>query len=119
MILGNETAIRNVGGISAEELQRIMDFLQGAVYCWCKNRPEEWFAVRNLMGGENFNWNDTPLQVLYDKHCSNGLDDEEANKAAGKDCGWILKRVVNDDRRQFETKKEALVRHYKWVELSQ
>ncbi len=116
MILGNETTIRNVSGFSTEELKGIMDFLQGAVYCWCKNRPDEWFSIRNLMGGENFNWNGTPLQVLYDKHINRGLDDGEANNAAGKDCGWILKRVIHgDENRDFETKTESLVRHYKWV----
>ena len=117
MIIGNETTLRTPSGISDNDLERIMDFLQGAVYCWCKNRRDEWFSIRDLMGGENFNWNGTPLQVLYDKHIANGWDDEGANKEAGKDAGWILKRVISrgDEPRSYETKKEALVRHYRWV----
>lgn len=40
MLIG-ETEIRDVHGIPEEQKQRIIDFLQGAVYCWCKNRKDE------------------------------------------------------------------------------
>lgn len=105
--------IREVTGISAAEKQRIYDFLQGGVYCWCKNRKDEWFTVRNLLGGENFDWNGTPLQVLFDKHKKKGKTDDDAVSEAAKDAGWIAKKVINDDRREFETKDE-FVRSYKW-----
>jgi hypothetical protein len=52
MSLTEESQLRSVSGISDEEKQRILDFLQGAVYCWCKNRKDEWFSLRDLMGGE-------------------------------------------------------------------
>lgn len=39
MALIIESEIKDVHGISNEGKQRIIDFLQGAVYCWCKNRP--------------------------------------------------------------------------------
>ena len=60
--------IRDVSAITKAEKQRIYDFLQGGIYCWCKNRPHEWFAIKDLLGGENFDWNGTPLIVLYHKH---------------------------------------------------
>ena len=41
-------------------------FLQGAVYCWCKNRKDDWFAARDLLGGNNYYWQGTPLIPLYD-----------------------------------------------------
>jgi hypothetical protein len=44
--------IREVHGISEEQKQRMMDFLQGTVSCWCKNRKNEWFAARDLLGGD-------------------------------------------------------------------
>lgn len=115
MALTNDSSIRDVSGITKEEKQRIRDFLQGAVYCWCKNRPDEWFSMRDLMGGENFHWEGTPLFVLYQKHDNNGKDSETAIKDAGKDSGWLLKSVIRQDARQFDDIKEELIRKYRLV----
>ena len=113
-MLVQKSEIRDVHGLSDKEEQGIMDFLQGAVYCWCKNKPRDdgqegsaWFAARDLIGGTNYYWQRTPLYVLYEK--SNG-DEEQA----GKDAGWILKKVIDKDKRHFETKKEGMVRQYRW-----
>ena len=115
MTLLNKSKIREVTGISQEEKQSIMDFLQGAVYCWCKNQPDEWFSMRDLMGRENYHWDRTPLFTLYEKHCNKGKDSELAVKDAGKDSGWLLKKVIETDKRTFETRKEELIRKYKWI----
>ncbi|WP_313360784.1 hypothetical protein [Empedobacter sp.] len=105
--------LRGVYGITQQEEQRIIDFLQGAVYCWCKNRKDEWFGVRDLMGGDNFYWEDTPLLPLFIKHQNRGVKDPV--DAAGKDCGWLLKKVIIMDKRNFETEEIQLTRKYKWV----
>lgn len=105
-MLIKESEIRDVNGISEEQEQRIIDFLQGAVYCWCKNRKDEWFAARDLLGGENFHWQGTPMFALYEK--SNDIEQ------AGKDAGWLLKKVIYNDKRKFLDKKEGLVRQYLW-----
>ena len=115
MIINDNSRIYAVNGISESEKQRIHDFLQGAVYCWCKNRKEEWFAVRTLMGGDNFYWDGTPLKPLFDKYTAQGKTPTQAIDAAGKDCGKLLKQVVANDRRSFRTKTEALTRQYLWV----
>jgi len=106
--------IRDVKDITDAEKQRIYDFLQGALYCWCKNRPNEWFTVRDFLGGENFNWYGTPLQVLFEKHITKGKSNDDAVAAAGKDAGWIAKKVINDDDREFET-QDGFVRSYRWT----
>ena len=105
-MLVQKSEIREVHGITKEQKQKIMDFLQGAVYCWCKNRKDEWFAARDLLGGDNFYWQNTPMFALYEK-----TNDTEL---AGKDAGWLLKKVIDKDKRSFETKKEGLVRQYRW-----
>jgi hypothetical protein len=33
---------------------------------------------------------------------------------AGKDAGWLLKKVIYNDKRSFQTKKEGMVRQYRW-----
>ncbi len=111
----SETELRSVTGIDQTERQRILDFLQGAVYCWCKNRSDDWFSARDLLGGENYHWAGTPLLPLYLKHEDKGKDWEQAVKDAGKDAGWLLKSVIANDKRTFETKKEELIRKYRWV----
>ena len=115
MTLIPKSEIRQVKGISTVEFQRIYDYLQGAVYCWCKNKSREWFSAREFLGGENFDWNGTPMIVLYEKHIRKGKTDEQAISDAGKDAGWILKKVIHDDQRNFETKKENLIRKYRWI----
>jgi len=106
--------VKNVKDISKEEEQRIIDFLQGAIYCWCKNRSKEWFSLRDLMGKENFHWQGTPLFVLYQKHEDKGKESNKAIEEAGKDAGWLLKKVLQNDIRKFETKEESFTRKYKW-----
>lgn len=55
MVLGL-TTYKSVKGFSDEQINLMKAFLQGAVYCWCKNRKEEWFAARDLLGGDNYYW---------------------------------------------------------------
>jgi len=110
-----ELDLRDVKDINNSQKESIINFLQGAVYCWCKNRPKEWFSMRDLMGGENFYWQGTPLIVLYDKHINKKKTHEQSIEWAGKDSGWLLKKVISDDKRRFETKKENLIRKYRWI----
>jgi hypothetical protein len=112
MSLIEDSALRNVTGITDEDRRDVSYFLQGAIYCWCKNRPDEWFALRDLMGGDNTYWKGSPLMSVYKKHSA--LTDEQAFKAAAKDAGWLLKQAIVHDRRAFDTTKSGLVRKYKW-----
>ena len=107
-MLLEEVKIREVHVIDDEVKQRIKDFLQGAVYCWCKNRKNDWFTARELLGGDNRNWSRTPMQALY-----RAVGDEEQ---AGKEAGWLLIRVIEDDKRYFETEKVEgdWGRKYRW-----
>lgn len=109
------SVIRDVHRISETQKKGIINFLQGAVYCWCKNRNDEWFSMRDLMGGDNFYWEGTPLMALYEKHISDGKSNSNSIDQAGKDSGWLLKKVINDDKREFKTKKEDLIRKYRWT----
>ncbi|GMO40432.1 MAG: hypothetical protein Pg6C_01260 [Treponemataceae bacterium] len=120
IVSGNDdgnNAVRKVSGITPPEEQRILDFLQGAVYCWCKNRLGDWFSMRDLMGGVNRDWNGTPLFALYNNHIKDGKSLDEAFERAGKDGGKILKKVIADDNKlKFETKKDERIRKYRLIE---
>jgi len=111
--INSNEVLRSVTGITEVEKQRIQDFLHGSVYCWCINRENEWFSLRDLMGGGNSYWKGTPMLSLYLKHEGKS---NEPTIAAGKDAGWLLKSVIMSDKRKFETKKEDFIRKYKWID---
>jgi len=113
MLKSGSSEVRSVHRIGDTNLVEIKNFLKGAIYCWCKNNPDKWFSLRDLMGGENFYWEENPLFVLWEKHKHKG--EKEAIKAAGIDAGWLLKKVIIDDIRTFESKIEARTRKYLWV----
>lgn len=115
MALTERSELRDVHGISETDKDLIKAFMQGAIYCWVKNRSGEEFAVRDLMGGENFDWHGTPLYVLYQKHINSGKDREAAIESAGKDLGWLVKTVLAEDKRRFAVRKSGLVNTYSWI----
>jgi len=115
MALYPSSDLRDVRGIGDTEITLIKAFMQGAVYSWVKNRIDEPFAVRDLVGGENFDWDETPLIALYEKHINGGKDNASAIKAAARDLGWLVKTVLAEDKRTFIPSKAGLVNHYRWV----
>lgn len=115
MTLLTSSELRNVQGLSDYERHLIRAFVQGAVYCWVKNRKGEWFAVRDLVGGENTDWTGTPLEPLFTKHRNSGKDVDEAFEAAAKDIGWIAKSVLAEDQRKFENDHSGYVSRYRWL----
>lgn len=117
MLINNKSRIqKNISGIHKCDMELIQAFLQGAIYCWIKNNKEgDVFALRNLVGGENSNWINTPLQPLYTKHTNMGKDKKTANKVAGQDAGKILKLVLKHDKRKFEVSDAGLTNGYKWI----
>lgn len=110
-----EEKVRQVHGITAAQRRTILAFLQGAVYCWCKNRKEEPFAARDLIGGDNNDWQGTPLMALYEYYLDgNDYNYEYAVSEAGKAAGRLLFDAIANDRREFET-WDGFTRMYRWT----
>lgn len=111
------TTYKGVNGFTEEQLALMKAYLQGAVYCWCKNRKDEWFAARNLIGGDNYYWQGTPLMPLYEYY-RDGRDDaasvQYAIEEAGKAAGRLLKEVLVIDKRTFDT-RDGFTREYRWT----
>ena len=112
MAIINDSAPQNVRGIEDTEKQRILDFLHGAVYCWCNIHKDKWFAARDLVGGDNTLWENIPLMALYLKH--KYLGKETPEDGAAIDAGWLLKTVLWNDARHFESRDE-FVKEYRWL----
>lgn len=114
MVIGIDN-YKGVNGFNENQISEMQAFLQGAVYCWCKNRKDEWFAARDLIGGDNYYWQGTPLIALYEYY----LDENEASNAyaveeAGKAAGRLLKGILVEDKRIFET-RDGFAREYRWT----
>lgn len=62
------------------------------------------FAARDLLGGDNYFWQDTPMMALFEYY-RNGDDanNEYAVEEAGKATGRLLYQLLYDDKREFET----------------
>ena len=89
--------------IPTEDKEKIKIFLQGMVYCWCKNVKDEnnsnkWFFARDLVGGDSFSWDDTPLKVLNEKYVT--------KKTASQALGSLLYEVLDEDTKHFEFYKD-------------
>lgn len=112
----DETTSKNVHGIDERELQRMRDYLLGAVQVWCRDRHGEWFAARDLLGGNNYFWQGTPLIRLYDYYMelSDG-DDEYAVNQSGRAAGHLLKRVLLDDTKRTYESRRRYTREYRWI----
>lgn len=107
---------RNVHGFTEHEIERMLDYLQGTVQVWCRDRHGEWFAARDLLGGANYYWQGTPLMLLYEYYLdlSDG-DSDYAVTQAGRAAGNLLKRVlIEDAKRTYET-RQGYTREYRWV----
>ena len=103
MLLGTKLDVKEVN-LPKEDEQRVMDFLQGAVYCWCKVNGTKPFSARDLVGGENSDcWENTPISLLKK------FDDKQAEI----NVGWLLKKVLAEDKRVFNT-QDGYAREYSW-----
>jgi hypothetical protein len=108
MLKGN-TTVTMITIITPDQVQCIKDFLQGAVYAWCNAKGNKWFFFKDLMGGNNYYWTNTPLAVLYEHYIKMGNDDPCAVAKAGQDAGMLLKSVLKDDKNKtFDQKKETV-----------
>ncbi|MBI9109149.1 MAG: hypothetical protein JEZ04_20560 [Spirochaetales bacterium] len=123
MIIGENVSHQKiVADISVKELNRIKDFIRGAVYCWCKNNTDSkgqssWFTTSDLFGGMSADRSGTPLQALVDWHFNNGVENHELR--ALKDLRFILMKVIAEDlRRSYHTgHNEKGRRNYQWTRI--
>lgn len=112
-IIKGNNRIYNVLGIEKDR-KTIETFLKDCIYDWCKHYGEKEFAARDLVGGDNWDWNGTPLQALYDKYKKAGKSHGDAFDAAAKDAGKLLKKVIEEDTRNFIS-IDGYTKSYRWV----
>lgn len=102
--------------LSSEETECAKKYLQGTVHSFCKNNPGEAFSLRDLVGGENKDWGETPLQAIYHYHISAGKSKASAKRQAAIDAGWLLKNVLaEEEHRVFEQTQGPRSKKYRKI----
>lgn len=115
MVIGH-TSYRNVHGFTPREIERMLDYLLGAVQVWCRDRHGEWFAARDLLGGANYYWQGTPLMRLYEYYMEQSDEDDVYSVSqAGRAAGHLLKRVLIEDTKRIYETRQGFTREYRWV----
>ena len=109
--------IRDIRILNQEEKALAKAFIQGAVYGWlnCHSKGDE-SSVRILFGGDNTDWEGTPLQPIWDNHKANGKTNDEAYEQSAKDVGWLLKSVLAGDKTRKFKKIERFTNTYCWID---
>lgn len=69
-------------------------FLQGLVYLWCKTHKDKPFFTETLLQKPK-QWQDTPMQAIYDKHQQ--INPKTASANAIKDASKMLAYVLHKD----------------------
>ena len=116
---GNRVATHRGGsirGVSDADIRRMLDFLFGATRAICADREGTQFSVRDILGGANYFWEGTPMEVLFKKYVAEGYSTDAAIVEAGKSAGHLLKRVlIEDANRTYRLGDAGMVNGYTWL----
>lgn len=113
---GNDSP-RPFGFLPNDHTRDLIDvYLQGGVYALLINATSNEFATRDIVGGENRDWEGTPLQSIYDGLVKEySPDKKKAYDRAAIEVGYLLKEVLLKDRRDFShVDSSDRAKHYKW-----
>lgn len=109
----NGRCVSWIKGIDKDTFQAIVDYLDDEVTNYMQSG--KWFSLRDIGGGDRFDWTGTPLYPLYDVHIQAGENKTTAIKKAGWACGKILRRVIMQREENFEQKNIKHIANYRWM----
>ena len=114
MLINSTRLTRISARLTAEQEALAKSYIQGAVHGFCNN-CEGAFSVRKLFGGDNGNWNGTPLQEIYEWHFSKLGDHPVASEKAAIDVGRLLKTILNEDKQRTFKSRRGFTNEYLMV----
>lgn len=111
MLKNKNSSLRSISAqISEGDMNCAKTYIMGVVHGFCNNNENQHFSVQILFGGENKDWRGTPLQVIYEYYAQKGYFD--ADKRAARDVGWLLKTVLQEDKKLLYDEKKEYIKEY-------
>ena len=101
MLVNDTYEERNVNSVTESQKKEVKEFLEWLVRIWCLTTPEKSFICSELLN--NVDWQKQLLCYMYDYYKNQGESDEEAKNHDSVDIGWLLKEVISEMPRKFET----------------
>lgn len=87
--------------VSKNDLKLMEFYILGAVHGFTAAAGSKSFKVRDLFGYDNRDWNGTPIQEIYEFYLKSFPHEDAADKA-GKDVGKLLRKVLAEDKYEYE-----------------
>lgn len=100
-------------------LKTVEAALQGSVYAIIRNHKGDGyrFALRDVFGGPNWEWSNTPLFPIWEKCLAiKKGDTDAAYRYTARIAGFILKNVLIKDRRTFKQEPGFGTKCYSWID---
>ncbi len=102
MIINSKKRIVKISAkVSKNDLELMEIYILGAVHGFTAAAGSKNFKVRDLFGYDNRDWNGTPIQEIYEFYLKS-LPYEEAAEKAAQDVGKLLRKVLTDDKYEYE-----------------
>lgn len=105
---------RNIKGLTHSNRENACHYLKEQVDNWIKNYSIRKFSLADLLHehGVSSDWNEIPLQPLFDNRLNNHSSDPY--KVAASDAGYLLIEVLNNHTRNF-TFSKGYVTYYNLI----
>lgn len=97
--------------LSRYQQAELETFINGLIQGAVSFSEDNTFTVADLVGGKFSNWENTPLNYIYQFHC-NRTGCENPVSEAGKDIGRIFKYIMAKDKHRKYELVGAVQRYY-------
>lgn len=102
MIINSKKRIVKISAkVSKNDLELMKIYILGAVHGFTAAAGSKSFKVRDLFGYENRDWYKTSIQEIYEFYAKK-LPHKKAAKRAAQDVGKLLRKVLTDDKYEYE-----------------
>lgn len=101
IISSNKKIVKISAKVSEKDLKLMEIYILGAVHGFTAAAGSKSFKVRDLFGFDNRDWNGTPIQEIYEFYLKSESHEDAAEKAA-QDVGKLLRKVLAEDKYEYE-----------------
>ena len=101
IINGRKRTVKISAAVNEKDIEHMKIYILGAVHGFTAAAGNKSFTVRDIFGKGNRNWSGTPIQEIYECYIK-VLPHKEAAEKAAQDVGKLLRKVLTDDKYEYE-----------------